>query len=905
MKRYKELNVLPALLVALTATVAGCKVGPEDSPPQSVAEVVGGGGGSSSSSSSSSSDSENYPPTSLFEHSGFEFCCGGFGTYEAHGFTASGVVQMLDGGQWAADIEGAEGERVFASFGDGFDDEGDTSAEWKGWELTGSLTTPEFEIPARYINFLAGGGTNTFDSDRPTAIVLKVGGDVVRHATGNGQEVTLSVVTWDVQEFVGQLARIEIIDGHDDEGSDGSLPMILADRFEASSTAETSPSGVTDGGSVELVFTETPETEGFSLFTRPGSDQNIAGFEFCCGGFNTYQEHSFGVTGDFVYLDGGEWAEAFEGRQGERAFASFGNAFDEDEGNFFLGWGATGRLSSPEFSIGSNFINFLIGGGDNQYNEAYATAVVLRVDGEVVRQASGSNVENSLEWVSWDVSALKGRQGVIEIIDMHPDDGSDGALPYVLADEFRASDKVAVEPSDDSVVTNVLPGPLANRLKMGDPNPFYEDGTYYLYYLQDDGNHPWYLSQTDDLVNFSSAYEVLPAGSEPDSQDNWTGSGSVIKDESGQYRMYYTGHNQTIDPVEAVMLATAGSPDSDVWEKQPESTFSGDSGYSDFDFRDPWVFWNEGDGSYWMLLTSRYNSQAAIALYTSPDLDTWTAEAPLYQEDSNLNLEVPDLLQLAGDEYLIYSDQRDDSRQVRHLVSDGSGGWEYPAFDALDGRGYYAGRSAGPENSKLLFGWVPHKSGTVDSGRSRWGGDLVVHQLGKTETEELAVSLPEMIRTETSTAVALNVASSGEGASFDSGNVSLVGDTSVMFESVSQLTRIELAIDQFPADEAFGLAFKDPNNGRTAQVEFDVSEDEVRFSLDGVRENPLDPAVLAPLVEGESINLELLLDPVLEYGVVYINDFRALTFRFYELDQYDIGLYSKAGLTATSVQRFE
>ncbi|ROQ20955.1 sucrose-6-phosphate hydrolase SacC (GH32 family) [Marinimicrobium koreense] len=910
MKLYKEVKVLPAFLMVITASVVGCKMGPEDSPPQSVVDVVAESGSSASSSaggasSSSSSSSENYPPTPLFEHSGFEFCCGGFGTYESHGFAASGVVQMLDGGQWAADIDGAEGERVFASFGDGFDDEGDSTAEWKGWELTGSLTSPEFEIPARYINFLAGGGTNPFDSERPTAIVLKVGGDIVRHAVGNGQEATLSLVTWDVQDYIGQMARIEIIDGHDDAGDDGSLPMILADRFEASSSAETTPSGVTEGGEVELVFTDAPETEGFSLFSRPGSEQNIAGFEFCCGGFDTYQEHSFGVTGDFVYLDGGEWAEAFDGRQGERVFASFGNAFDQDEGNFFLGWNARGRLSSPEFVIGSNFINFLVGGGDNHYNEPNATAVVLRVEGEVVRHASGANVENALAWVSWDVSALKGHKGVIEIIDMHPDDGSDEALPYILADEFRAADKVAVEPAEDSVVTNTLPGPLASRLKVGDPNPYYEDGTFYLYYLHDDGRHPWYLSQTDDLVNFSSAYEVLSPGSESDSQDYWTGSGSVIKDDLGQYRMYYTGHNQTIQPVEAVMLATADSPDSDSWTKQAEATFTGGDGYSDFDFRDPWVFWNESDNAYWMLLTSRYNSQAAIALYTSPDLDSWTAEAPLYQESSDLNLEVPDLLQLSGDEYLIYSDQRDASRQVRHLVPDGAGDWEYPEFDALDGRGYYAGRSAGPESNKLLFGWVPHKLGSVDSGRFRWGGDLVTHQLYKTDAEGLAVALPDALRAELSTEVALNVVAQTDGAAVSDGNAVLTGESSVLFEAVNQLTRMTLSIDQFPVDASFGVDFKDAGTGRMARVAFDASANEVSFSLDGSRGNPLDPIVSAPLTEGEPIELEILLDPVLEYGVVYIDDFRALTFRFYELEQYDIGLYSESGLNVSSIKRFE
>src|SRR5690606_16099478 len=103
--------------------------------------------------------------------SGFEFCCGGYDTYPPHGFVnASGDFLKLDGGFWGADIAGLIGERVFSSYGDGFDDEQDTTAQQLGGTATGTIDSPAFEISHRYINFLIGGGANRFDSANATAV---------------------------------------------------------------------------------------------------------------------------------------------------------------------------------------------------------------------------------------------------------------------------------------------------------------------------------------------------------------------------------------------------------------------------------------------------------------------------------------------------------------------------------------------------------------------------------------------------------------------------------------------------------------------------------------------------------------------------------------------------------------
>src|SRR3954453_8395529 len=77
----------------------------------------------------------------------------------------------------------------------------------------GTLTSPAFEIPDDYINFLIGGSDLPDLAGLPgqTTINLLVGGEVVRSATGFGDE-WLDWKSWDVSDLRGQTARIQILD---------------------------------------------------------------------------------------------------------------------------------------------------------------------------------------------------------------------------------------------------------------------------------------------------------------------------------------------------------------------------------------------------------------------------------------------------------------------------------------------------------------------------------------------------------------------------------------------------------------------------------------------------------------------------------------------------------------------
>ena len=76
-----------------------------------------------------------------------------------------------------------------------------------GDQPQGKLTSPKFTVERGFVNFLIGGGNHR----GRTCMNLLVGGKQVRTATGQAKE-ELAWQSWNVKEFVGQQAQIEIVD---------------------------------------------------------------------------------------------------------------------------------------------------------------------------------------------------------------------------------------------------------------------------------------------------------------------------------------------------------------------------------------------------------------------------------------------------------------------------------------------------------------------------------------------------------------------------------------------------------------------------------------------------------------------------------------------------------------------
>ncbi|WP_037681727.1 glycoside hydrolase family 32 protein [Streptomyces griseus] len=129
----------------------------------------------------------------------------------------------------------------------GFQGSGLVNTFLNGDASTGTLTSPEFTIDKRYVNFLIGGGDHPAGSADPTAVELLVDGQAVRSATGKDAEA-LDWASWDVSDLAGKKARIRIVDGNT-----GGWGHINADQITLSDTQtrpgsqETSVNLIVDG----------------------------------------------------------------------------------------------------------------------------------------------------------------------------------------------------------------------------------------------------------------------------------------------------------------------------------------------------------------------------------------------------------------------------------------------------------------------------------------------------------------------------------------------------------------------------------------------------------------------------------------------------------------------------------
>ena len=96
----------------------------------------------------------------------------------------------------------------------GYEGRGLVNSFLKGDASTGVLTSPEFVLERRYLNFLLGGGRHPDE----TCMNLLVDGKVARTTTGpqigDGGSEQLEWRTWDVMDLAGKKATLQIVDRH-------------------------------------------------------------------------------------------------------------------------------------------------------------------------------------------------------------------------------------------------------------------------------------------------------------------------------------------------------------------------------------------------------------------------------------------------------------------------------------------------------------------------------------------------------------------------------------------------------------------------------------------------------------------------------------------------------------------
>jgi len=457
---------------------------------------------------------------------------------------------------------------------------------------------------------------------------------------------------------------------------------------------------------------------------------------------------------------------------------------------------------------------------------------------------------------------------------------------------------------------------------VGDTIPFAHDGKFYIYYLHDErkGNTQdeygyrtsWNLLITEDGVNVKDCKVVLPVG-EYDDADYACYTGSVIEGNDGNFHMFYTAQNNYNpkyhrDGKPLQYVAHAISTDLINWEKLPELTFGADERiYEPFDWRDPFVFYNEEEKCFDMLLAARLRGASeknggCVGLCRSYDLLHWEAKEPFYNPESYMTHECPDLFKLGNKWYLVYSTFSEKFVTHYRMSDKLSGPWTSPIEDTFDARAFYAAKTAQVGDKRMAFAWVPTKRGESDFGQYEWGGNFIAHEINQTTDNKLTVKpaygLINMLNKESVNKKINKV----EIENYE-------GEKSYVIDGMKDTCMIEAVIEFSEGVRSFGIGLRQDSalaNGYYLRFEpfynrivADMWPRRIRgvnqWYVDGDKpfmvelERPFDYKSL----KDNKVHIRVVADGSII--CLYVNDITALTMRAYNLNRTNWGFFVKDG----------
>jgi len=475
----------------------------------------------------------------------------------------------------------------------------------------------------------------------------------------------------------------------------------------------------------------------------------------------------------------------------------------------------------------------------------------------------------------------------------------------------------------NSEITNVFPVPPAQWMGANDPYysagytgdimPFFDNGKFHIYFLHDAQNkpagkgfHDIHEYQSTDLAHFTYEGQTIPYGTSLD-PDFAIGTGSVVK-VGNLYYFYYTGHNETPAFVqsnarESVLCAT--SSDLKNWKKVPTFKITAPANYYNYDFRDPHVFYNDELKKYSMLVSTQTEPgrKAVLLHFTSADPASgkWDVQAPIYTttpEDNYLMMECADIFKMGNYWYLLFSENWSGNKGTHYrMASSLNGPWTKPENDRIDGKYFYAGKTASDGNKRYVFGWNARKTPENDLGNKDWAGNMVIHELtqnsdGTLGTQSLK-SVAALFSKKNSTAEVDAVSSN---ASANNGTYSLSGDSEkamVTFKSNGKKVRIKAEVTLVKASGTTGFVFHTNDAGSYYKVVLDIANGKISGYNSASQE-------VTSLPFPFKINTKYDVEIIAEGSVVafYINGKAALTNRIYGRDKNKWGLIAE-GQTST------
>lgn len=422
---------------------------------------------------------------------------------------------------------------------------------------------------------------------------------------------------------------------------------------------------------------------------------------------------------------------------------------------------------------------------------------------------------------------------------------------------------------------------------VGDTMPYYEDGVYYIYYLKEGGDsfhHSIYLVTTTDFLSYTEYDDPILEAGEADAQDNWIGTGSVVKVDNTYY-LFYTGHANSDSHEFAETIMAAKGSDLTSFEKIPDWEITPDPSLNQKrDFRDPQGYYDEETGLITLTVTASQDGVARILKYTlNKDLSEPTFEGIIFTDPVGevYNLECSDTFRIGDTWYLTYSAQDD----VLWYASSKDPYGPYSEPYCLDGPLFYAAKHVEDGENAYMVGWARRSGSEKDTRKvSEWAGNLIVQQLQQLPDESLVLE-PVTAVTEQYKEVTFLTTE----------------DTSFLLNSTPGNRVYETLCDNagsfmlegdflYEGEGPFGLAF-DYKDGEEDYKLITIQPQEQKLYLQfrGGRSVPAESTVT--LQSGETYHFTYIQED--SVGVFYIDDTAAFTVRLYGITDKPVYLYAE------------
>lgn len=413
--------------------------------------------------------------------------------------------------------------------------------------------------------------------------------------------------------------------------------------------------------------------------------------------------------------------------------------------------------------------------------------------------------------------------------------------------------------------------PAEEHLFTGDCMPYYDKGTFYLYWLLDEGHHAglgglgghqWALSTSTDLKNWTH-YPVAVGIDEEWEKSICTGS--VLADNDKFYAFYSTRVKEGDKVHEQLSYAVSTDGGKTYVKQKPNPFYYAPEECVSRDFRDPKAF-KDKDGLFHLFI-SGYKKNPELSGFggylvhlTSTDLKNWKEiESPLTGQVATP--ECSDYFKWNDWYYLLYS-VNGDTYYVKSRQPYGP--WEYPTTQALVETWASVYKTAGfKDGRRIAVAYMPYRRDNKDNEVSIWGGNALLREAcqlpdGTLYTKFLTEVLPAM---EPMKMPEMDVSASGKKASFSNGTLTLNAPDGISIASlpgVPEKYRITMEIDPKGNYDELGLFVKATNKEQKGyKLELNANKESIflhNTAINGVK-GLRGPLVLDVIVKGEFIDV--------------------------------------------------